>query len=230
MPRKSKFNPYDYVGKKFSNWEVLGYSHCEEYEYYNQKTQSNTTIKHHYFRVKCLCGTLKTVGLSPLRKGRSKSCGCMYGKRYLFKATHGDSRTRLHGIYCKMIYRCYNEEAEEFKHYGGRGITVCAEWLKSYEHFKKWALKNGYTDKLSIDRKNNNGDYSPDNCRWVNQKVQNNNTRQNVHISAMGMTKTAAQWSEILGVRADTLRSRKRKGWSDDAIIKTPVKLRNKPI
>ena len=78
-----------------------------------------------------------------------------------------------------MKSRCYNKNKKNYKYYGGRGIKVCDEWLgkNGYNNFKKWALENGYKKELSIDKRNNDGNYSPDNCRWVNQRIQNINKR-----------------------------------------------------
>ena len=88
--------------------------------------------------------------------------------------------------YCDMKSRCYNKNKKNYKYYGGRGIKVCDEWLgeNGYNNFKKWALENGYKKELSIDKINNDGNYSPDNCRWVNQRIQNINKRPSVKNSS----------------------------------------------
>lgn len=110
----------------------------------------------------------------------------------------GDS---LEKIYYAIRTRCYNEKHDHYKDYGGRGIKVCEEWLEprvGKERFIKWALENGYKKGLSIDRVDHEGDYSPNNCRWVTQKQQCNNTRKNINIYYNGKTHTLAEWCDIL--------------------------------
>lgn len=122
--------------------------------------------------------------------------------------------SRLTAIHSGMKHRCYNPKCREYKHYGGRGITVCAEWLDSerinvawhenptrgFYAFKQWALANGYRDDLSLDRIDNNKGYSPDNCRWATTKTQNNNRRNNLLIAYKGITKTLSVWCSDLGL------------------------------
>lgn len=122
---------------------------------------------------------------------------------------------RLNNIYRGIKTRCYNSNRKEYERYGGRGITMCEEWLdsdrrthKGWEAFKQWSLLNGYTDEKTIDRIDNNKGYCPENCRWVSVKVQANNKRTNHFITHNGETKTIAQWSEEIGVNYGTLQSR----------------------
>lgn len=120
----------------------------------------------------CDCGNIVLVLGKNLRSGKSTNCGCIR-KINLPKSrrTHGDSRNcRLYRIYHDMINRCKNPNTENYHRYGGRGISVCDEWLNSYEKFRNWALLNGYTDNLTLDHINNDGNYAPDNCRWVTHK------------------------------------------------------------
>jgi hypothetical protein len=91
---------------------------------------------------------------------------------------HGDTGTRLFRIYHKMRSRCLSDTNDRYSDYGGRGITICDEWLNSYLSFKDWALTNGYTDNLTIDRIDNNGNYEPSNCRWTTVTIQNQNQRK----------------------------------------------------
>jgi hypothetical protein len=95
-----------------------------------------------------------------------------------------------------MKQRCYYRKAKYFKNYGGRGIQVCDEWRDDFVAFSKWALLNGYTDELSIDRIDNNSHYSATNCKWSTNIEQQNNKRDNVRIEFRGKTKTASQWSK----------------------------------
>ena len=127
-------------------------------------------------------------------------------------------RTRLGYIYKGMKSRCFWEKDKDYKNYGARGITVCDEWYSPRKHrgwiaFKKWAYSHGYKEGLTIDRIDNSKGYSPDNCRWVSMKVQNNNRRNNRLITYKNETKTLSQWSEILGVHKNTIRNRLNRGW-----------------
>lgn len=137
--------------------------------------------------------------------------------------THGDTGTRLHRIWQNMKARCYRKSAREYENYGGRGITVCDEWRNSYENFKEWALNNGYAEDLTIDRINTDGNYCPENCRWITNKEQQNNKRNNVVYEFNGEIKTLAQWSEELGICYRTLQKRIRK-WGVEKAFTTPLK------
>ena len=126
--------------------------------------------------------------------------------------THGMSNTRLYRIWSGMKSRTNPATTLKIgKHYAGRGIVVCQEWAESFEAFRDWALANGYRDDLTIDREENDGPYSPDNCRWVTQKVQANNKRTNIYITRNGVTKTLKQWCEDLGLNYDAERKRSRR-------------------
>jgi hypothetical protein len=88
-------------------------------------------------------------------------------------------RERLYNIWLHVKDRCLNPNCDSYHNYGGRGITVCEEWRNSYQTFREWALQNGYSDELTIDRLNVNGNYEPSNCRWLTRKEQNTNKRTN---------------------------------------------------
>lgn len=132
--------------------------------------------------------------------------------------THGLSGTRINQIHRAMKRRCFNSHCPEYSNYGARGITVCDEWL-SFESFCNWAMANGYTDELTIDRIDNNGNYEPSNCRWVDKFVQANNTRTNHFLTYNGKTQTVAQWARELGISHKTLENRVAQGWSDEKAL-----------
>lgn len=120
----------------------------------------------------------------------------------------GFSRTRLYQIYHKMIGRCTKKYCKNYNNYGMRGIKVCKEWKESYFAFYKWAMNNGYNDNLTIDRIDSNGNYEPNNCRWVTYKVQNNNRRSNVYFTYNGERRTMKEWSELLNIPYITIQRR----------------------
>lgn len=117
-------------------------------------------------------------------------------------------RSRLDIIHSNMIQRCTNPRNMFFNRYGGRGITVCKAWSDSRNSFKEWALQNGYADHLTLDRIDNNGNYEPDNCRWVSISVNCNNRSSCHYVSAFGETHSLREWSEILGISYNTLKKR----------------------
>jgi len=159
----------------------------------NEKFGSLTVIKRADIKGKeamweciCECGKEITTRGSSLRNGASQSCGCSRLEHLINrppKKTHGGSqKERLYRIWRGMIDRCYYPSHNRFKNYGGRGITICDEWKNDYSAFRDWAVANGYNPeaqrgKCTIDRIDVNGQYEPDNCRWVDMKIQNNNKK-----------------------------------------------------
>lgn len=140
-----------------------------------------------FVEVVCDCGRRKFVHLNDLRQSKIKSCGCRQ------RMKHGESRTALYKVHSGIIGRCTNPDNGQWRNYGGRGITVCESW-RAFPPFGVWALSNGYKPGLSIDRIDNEKGYSPDNCRWTNQKEQMRNTRRCLKVSAFGEVKTVAAW------------------------------------
>ena len=135
----------------------------------------------------CDCGNTKDVLQQNLLNGHVKSCGCFLSdknreriteyNKTLGRETHGETKTRLYRIWICMKTRCFYTNTDSYKNYGGRGITVCEKWQNSFETFRLWALSNGYSENLSLDRINVNGNYCPENCRWVSMSVQEFNKR-----------------------------------------------------
>lgn len=131
----------------------------------------------------CSCGNSVEADTHRLKSGSIRSCGCLHREVARKSATkHGDSKTRLYVIWRGMKQRCFNENNPSYKFYGARGITVCDEWASSYQTFKEWALTNGYSNDLTIDRIDCNGNYCPNNCRWVDWEVQFKNRRPTHYI------------------------------------------------
>lgn len=174
--------------------------------------RAGTKNGHVTWECRCECGNMTVTNSSLLKSGTTKSCGC----RRVYKCgethrKHGQTRTRLYIIWQHMKQRCLNPKAAKYKYYGGRGITVCEEWL-SYESFSKWAIENGYQEDLTLDRIDVNGNYEPSNCRWATWKVQQNNKRNNNIITAFNESHTLSEWQEITGVNRVTIRKRINKG------------------
>ena len=166
------------------------------------------------WKCRCECGNFTNVRGSHLTRGSVKSCGC------LRKVTGTDNRNYKHGMHNSRIYRiwalikkrCYNKKDEHYPNYGGRGITVCDEWLHDFQAFYDWSMANGYADDLTIDRKDNDGNYEPGNCRWTTSKEQANNRRSTVHITVNGITKNTTDWAKTIGVGRSTIRRHIKKG------------------
>lgn len=181
----------------------------------------------------CDCGNHTNVRGSDLATGGVRSCGCIKkevaARKGRARVTHGDSGTRLYRIWQGMKQRATYKNGGAYKHYGGRGVTVCDEWANSYAEFKNWSADHGYLDNLTIDRIDNNKGYSPDNCKWSTYKQQENNRRNNRKITVAGETHTVSEWSEISEISGATLCYRLNNGWPKEDLF-MPANLNNKNI
>lgn len=136
---------------------------------------------------------------------------------------HGKCNTSLYSVYSNMKNRCYNQNSKDYKNYGGRGITICDDWLDNFESFYNWSILNGYSENLFIDRIDNNRGYCPENCRWVDRLTNNNNRRDNDLIEYQGEVLSISQWSQRLNINRVTLIRRFKRGWSVEKTFSTPV-------
>lgn len=128
--------------------------------------------------------------------------------------THRMTKTRLYTAYRHMKERCFNPNNKRYKHYGGKGVTICSEWLgeNGFMNFYKWSMENGYTDELTIDRIDTNGNYEPSNCRWADYYTQNNNFSRNHYIEIDGEKLTIGEASKKYDIPYNTLNGRIFKG------------------
>lgn len=150
----------DYIGRKYKMLTITGITK----DIKNKKA----------FLCKCDCGKYIVIKPALLVNGKYRSCGCYLETRSL----GAEQRKRIKGIYNGMRHRCLNKNAKDYKLYGGRGIKICEEWLNDFEKFYQWSMENGYDNRLTIDRIDSNGNYSPDNCRWTTWDIQCRNKRQ----------------------------------------------------
>lgn len=173
----------------------------------------------------CLCECGNTTIVTRTNLKRARSCGCSKN-HYISesKITHGLSNSRIYRIWRNMKSRCYNPNAARYESYGGRGIKVCDEWRNSFESFYSWAMSNGYSDELSIDRKDVNGNYTPDNCRWIPMDKQADNKSNSRLFEYNGEAHTVSEWSKIFGISRDIIWNRIKRGWDIERVFTQPIR------
>ena len=183
-----------------------------------------------YLLCKCDCGKEKTMYYYDVKSGKTRSCGCLLVESCrangLKSKRYSPEKSRLKRIWSGMKARCTDAKIEHYRDYGGRGITICKEWLE-FEKFYNWAIINGYTNTLTLDRENVNGNYEPANCRFITMKLQQNNRRNNVFLEIDKKIMTATQWAEEYNIPSATLLWRVKHGWDSSEFFIEP-KLSNK--
>jgi hypothetical protein len=180
---------------------------------------------------KCDCGNVVIVRGGNLKNGSVKSCGCLINISNKSRSKHGMSQTRLYQIWINMKARCYHKTHPSYKTYGARGIKICNEWLDSFLTFAEWALANGYQDDLTIERIDNDKNYEPDNCKWIDLKNQANNRGSNIKITYKNETQNLSEWCKIYNKDYRLVYNRIHKyKWSFERAIFEPVHIekRNK--
>lgn len=210
MPNKQ--DPSEFLNKKFGDLLII-----EEAGYHKR-------IR--LVKCKCICGVVKVIPLARIKNGNTVSCGCRIIRLTIERNTkHGLSKTKIYRVWEGMRERCEYEKHESYRHYGGRGISVCEEW-KDFMTFYNWATGNGYKDGLVLDRfPNVDGNYEPGNCRWATLIQQMRNMSTNRVIEYNGQKKCVAEWAEIFGLRAGLIYDRLNKlGWGIHKSLTTPVK------
>lgn len=181
-----------------------------------------------YWLCKCDCGKIKAISSKSLRNKDTKSCGCIRKKPYKIK-NNDTTIKHLYRIWCYMKNRCYNKNLKYYIDWGGRGIKVCDEWLgeNGFENFYNWAINNGWKyekqpngkNKWTLDRINNDKDYSPENCRFVTMKEQCNNRRSSHYVTYNGETLTMIQWAEKLNIPVYLIRNRLKYNWDMERVF-----------
>lgn len=176
------------IGQKFGRLTVIGDGLHENWV--------------HKWECKCKCGNIVLVDTSKLTTGHTQSCGCLQKER-TSKASliHGKSKSRIHKEWRSILHRCKNPSASHYENYGGRGIKVCDEWQgeNGFLNFYKWSMENGYADNLTLDRKNNDKGYSPDNRRWVTHQENcwNRGARKDSRTGKAGVTMVVTRTGKI---------------------------------
>lgn len=172
---------------------------------------------------RCNCGNYAVVLATRLRRGYIRSCGCL-GRDTTAQRNrkHGLAKSPEHVIWLAIKQRCFNSNCQAYSYYGGRGITMCERWSKSFAAFLE-DMGPRPSRYHEIDRINNNGNYEPDNCRWATRIDQANNKRNSVFLVFNGRRQTAIQWSRELGISRSTIDNRRRKGWPDEQVLATPI-------
>jgi len=179
-----------------------------------------------FWMCQCECGTVKSIESYPLRKGMTRSCGCLNIETAIKRnkvGKHLMSYSTEYHIYQDMKARCRNQKAINFDDYGGRGIAVCDRWLESFENFYE-DMGDRPSKQHSLDRIDGSKGYSKENCRWATLEQQANNKSNNVLITHDERTMTIAQWARYKGMNITTLHNRLKKGMTTEEALNTPVR------
>jgi len=180
---------------------------------------------------RCKCGNTRLVVGQDLKKGaikRCTKCASVYSAAMssIASTTHGMSDTSLYNCWSHMKQRTLNPKCKSFPRYGGRGIGICEEWKSDFTAFQKWAIENGYSPSLSLDRIDNDKGYYPENCRWADRTTQQNNRTACHYITVNGETRTVSQWAQKLNIRPTSLNARIRRGWTIEDAVLSPRKIK----
>ena len=186
--------------------------------------RSDTSSRRARWHCLCDCGNETTVLGADLRRGHTRSCSCLQDSR--FEDVHGKSRTNIYFCWCSMKSRCMNPNNSKYRNYGGRGIRVCQAW-STFEGFYA-DMGDPPSDKHTIDRIDNDGDYNPANCRWATWSQQARNRRSNNMLTYDGKTMCVTDWADKFRLSCSTLQSRIILGWSVERAITQPVRNKRK--
>lgn len=205
------------MGKRFGRLTVI------------RKSKNKTKEGRLLWTCQCDCGNIRDFNGKLLRLGKTKSCGCLAKEVCCHNSKkHGSYQTRLYKVWAGIKIRCKYSKTNGFDNYGGRGITICDEWLYNFENFKEWAINNGYDEnakygECTLDRIDTDGNYSPNNCRWVSMKEQSRNKRNNKKIEYNGKLYCQSELAEMAQLKNDTFYQRLKRGWDINKIMTTPL-------
>ena len=203
--------PHDLTGLRFGRLYVV------------KRIEKPDEAGHYRFICKCDCGSTKIVSRSDLTSMKTQSCGCLRNECAIQRRfKHGKSNDRIYMIWRGMKRRCYNPNEKCYRYYGGKNIKVCAEWKDDFMSFYQWAIDNGYRDDLTIDRIDVNGDYAPNNCRWITLQEQHNNRSDNRYVTIGGVTKHISEWYAVSPVTTATIYARIKNGMDIEKAIMMP--------
>jgi hypothetical protein len=204
------------IGDKFNRWTVIGLPFPQ--------TRNIDGVCEWMVPCRCICGFARPIRVTMLFNGHSRSCGCLKGEKNIIHGEAGKARTRLYRVWYAMKARCTKPYSDSFKDYGARGIQICQEWQNSFIAFRDWANNSGYSPDLELDRIDNNGNYCPENCRWITGVENKRNTSKNVNLSAFGEVKCLTDWSkdERCKISRSGLVARIRSEWMPENAITTP--------
>lgn len=194
--------------KSYGRWTVLSFA---GYRPHNKP----------YWRCLCTCGTMRDVCTHSLMHHLSTSCGCVQHKRFPeMSTTHGKSRVPEYKVWKAMLQRCSNPNNPRFPRYGQRGIRVCDAWQDFAVFLQDMGPRP--SNKHSIERKDNDGDYTPENCMWATASIQARNRRGNVLFTYNGVTQCMSAWAHSIHIDPKLFRNRLMLGWSFEEVITTP--------
>ena len=197
------------IGKRFGRLVVLAQTERP----HDCKIKPN--IKPSFWECRCDCGNVIIRPYYALKNNKTRSCGCLAKDAHTI---HNMSKTTLYNRWDKMRSRCRNPNTINYHLYGARGIKVCDEWT-DFSKFYEWAIANGYSENLELDRVDPNGDYSPENCRWVPRIVNARNKRNSLLITVNEKTKSISEWAEMSGIPRQTIDARLRRGWVGERLL-----------
>lgn len=213
---KSMYEDEKWIGQKFGKLTVLKMVRVDRGKYGKLMWET-----------KCDCGNTHIAAPTDIVRGKTKSCGCFHDERCKERATKFQhsvyDNKRLYSIYNGIKKRCFNKNEPRYKDYGARGITMCGEWRYNFDAFAEWALSHGYTDEMTIERVDVNGNYCPENCKWITLKEQCNNKRQTIWVDYKGEHIQLMKLCERKGISYDMVHNRIRdSGWDVERAIDTP--------
>lgn len=211
QPNKTR----DITGCRFGNLTAIRFDHRDE------RVKGGP----HYWIFRCDCGKEIVARKNAVTSGNTKRCvDCSNQLSSKRNTTHGLTNTRLYKEWAGMIQRCENQSSTSWSRYGANGVSVCTEWHR-FESFKDWAFENGYTDEMTIDRIDSNGNYEPSNCRWSTVREQANNKNKTIWITYNGERLPLSYWSDRLKIKYHTLYDRLfLHNWTVEKAFTTPTR------